>query len=148
MKHIYRIAILGLFLLFTTLSYGQSSARNNDKKEQHQSQLEYQTETYHYTHSKKSESELKNQIGTLKGIHDVQIDPNNSTIIIKFDAKKNTKGKLNKSFKKIGLSGKFADVKKTDKPNKNNSQKEKDKQSEKEQPKNDNKQDYNRNGKK
>lgn len=135
MKNIYKAALLSSFLLFATFSQAQTPERsNNSKNKTQQTQTEYQTETYKYTKSKKSEPELKKQILALTGVHDVQINSANSTIIVKFDTKKNTKTKLTKSFKTIGLSGKFTDTSKSNNVNENSKQNPKDKTSDKSEP--------------
>ncbi len=104
------IVLLSVSLMMPMLGYAQSKTTDkNNKSNKQQVQVDYLTETYQFSNNKFTEYDLRKHIEELTGVVAVQINTGSSTIVVKFDKSKNSKSKLKKSFKKLGVSGNFID---------------------------------------
>lgn len=104
------IVLLSVSLMMPMLGHAQSKTTDkNNKSNKQQVQVDYLTETYQFSNNKFTEYDLRKHIEELTGVVAVQINTGSSTIVVKFDKSKNSKSKLKKSFKKLGVSGNFID---------------------------------------
>lgn len=109
-ENIFEMVLLFLSLIMPMVGYAQSKTTNRENQSNHRIEVEYLTETYHFTRNNFKEYELRRQIDDLPGVVAVQINNGSSTIVVKFDKSLNSKKKLKKSFEKMGVPGKFADI--------------------------------------
>lgn len=112
-KNIFKTVVLFLSLTISVAGYAQSKTSDRENKSNEREQIEYLTETYYFTENPFTEYGLRSQIESLPGVVAVQVNNGSSTVVVKFDKKRNSVKKLKKSFKKIGLSGNFEENSKT-----------------------------------
>lgn len=116
--NIFEILLLSLCLIMPMVGYAQSKPADGDRKPNHQQvQVDYLTETYQFTDNRFTEYDLRRHIEELSGVVAVQVNMGKSNVVVKFDKSKNSKSKLKKSLKKLGVPGNFVDSNK--KENKN-----------------------------
>ena len=130
-NNVFEIILLALCLIMPMVGYAQSKTTDRNNKQGHQQvQVEYLTETYQFTNNRFTEYDLRRQVEDLAGVVAVQVNMNSSTVVVKFDKSKNSKSKLKKSLKKLGVPGSFVDSNKKENKNtkkddnKNNQSKE------------------------
>lgn len=100
------VILLSLGLIIHLAGYARSDMDSKNEVSSQQ-QIEYNLDTYYFTNTGFQESELRTQIQQLPGVVAVQVNVGDSTIVVKYDKNKNSKGKLKKSFEKMGLLGYF-----------------------------------------
>lgn len=120
-ENIFEIVLLSLCLIMPLVGYSQTNTPDRNNKSNHQvQQADYLTETYQFTNNQFTEYDLRRHIEELAGVIAVQVNVGSSTVVVKFDKSKNSKSKLKKSFKKLGVPGNFID---TNKQNSNDNKK-------------------------